>query len=251
MRLLTRTLNLPEIHHAPPIDAGVFFAVARVQAVATLLIVCSMSAVLFAPCAGAGQAPAMPASAPQAPVRVEVDLPAQELSQALEQYQALTQQSVIYETRLVQGKTSTAVRGAMTARQALARLLQGTGLTAQVVNERSVMLKASAPTLPPTQAEREQLARRYDGATQARLQQALCAHPVLQVGKERMVLRYWLDDDGRVERIKVRIAANPGMEAAVEAALKGVHVGVPPEGVPHSTVILIDAGASSRKACAS
>lgn len=208
-----------------------------------------MNAVLLAPSVGARSAlePAAPAS--RVPVRYDFDLPAQDLAQALGKYQTLTQQSVLYETRLVEGKTSATVHGSMTARQALSKLLNGTGLTAQVVNERSVMLKASAPVRTLTPTERTQMVRRYDGVTQARLEQALCAHPVLQPGKHRTVLRYWLDEDGRVARVKVRIADNPAMEAAVAAALKGVYVGIPPEGVSDSAVILIEAGAAAQKAC--
>lgn len=179
----------------------------------------------------------------------EFDLPAQDLASALGQYQAITRQSALYETQLVRGKTSSAVRGRFTPRQALSKLLQGTGLTAEVVNERSVMLKRSAVQRPLTATEQTLAERRYDGQTQQRLAKTLCAHPALQPGKHRMVLRYWIDDDGRIERLKVRIAGAPTLETGVRNALLGTHVGLPPAGVPRSAVVLIRPETGRKEAC--
>lgn len=234
-------------HVFPSPLAGVVLPVARVRAVAAFIAVCCLGAVLLAPAARAEQLPGV--EAPATATVHEFDLPAQDLASALDQYQTITRQSALYETQLVRGKTSTTVRGRFTPRQALSKLLQGTGLTAEVVNERSVMLKRSTVRRPLTATEQALAERRYDGQTQQRLTQALCAHPALQAGKHRMVLRYWIDDDGRIERLKVRIAAAPALEAGVRAALLGTHVGLPPAGVSRSAVVLVQPQTDRKEAC--
>ena len=244
---LARLISTRFAHVSSTPLAGVVLPVARVRAVAAFVAVCCLGAVLSAPAARAEQLPG--AAAPATTTVHEFDLPAQDLASALGHYQTITRQSALYETQLVRGKTSSAVRGRYTPRQALSKLLQGTGLTAEVVNERSVMLKRSAVRPPLTATEQALAERRYDGQTQQRLTQALCAHPALQPGKHRTVLRYWIDDEGRIERLKVRIAAAPALETGVRTALLGTHVGVPPAGVPRSAVVLIRPQTDRKEAC--
>lgn len=246
MRLARFTPPTRFVHVLPSPLAGVVLPVARVRAVAALLAVSCLGAVLSAPAARAERSGV---EAPATATVHEFDLPAQDLARALGQYQTITRQSALYETQLVRGKTSTTVRGRFTPRQALSKLLQGTGLTAEVVNERSVMLKRSVVQRPLTATEQAQAERRYDGQTQQRLTQALCAHPALQPGKHRTVLRYWIDDDGRIERLKVRIAAAPALESGVRTALLGTHVGLPPAGVPRSAVVLVRPQTDRKEAC--
>lgn len=121
------------------------------RAVAALIAVYCLGAVLSAPAARAEQPPRI--AAPATATVYEFDLPAQDLASALGHHQTITRQSVLYETQLVRSKTSSPVRGRYTPRQALSKLLQGTGLTAEVVNERSVMLKRSVVQRPLTATE--------------------------------------------------------------------------------------------------
>ncbi|MBO9356999.1 hypothetical protein GG851_23665 [Bordetella petrii] len=195
--------------------------------------------------------PGTKTSRPGAEVRLQFNIPAQALDTALLRYQALTGQSVFYETRLASGKQSTAVKGRHSARQALRRMLAGTGLTAQIVNGRSVMLKPEVRLEPEASlVASAQAVRRYDGQTQLRLGRALCGLPGLLSGRHRVALRYWVDSAGRIEALKVRIAAAPELEQGVEAALMGRFVGAPPPGVARSAVVLIHAGAEQRELCA-
>lgn len=57
------------------------------------------------------------------------DIPAQDMGPALRAFARAARQQVAFDDKTVRGKRSVAIRGAMTARQALDRLIGGTGLT--------------------------------------------------------------------------------------------------------------------------
>lgn len=189
---------------------------------------------------------------PNAATAIDFDIAAQPLGVALDRYQALTQLSLLYETRIVSGKRSVAIKGRYPPRVALAMLLANTGLSARFANARSAMITRDAHTAAidtaPTSAP-DQAVRDYDSQSQARLGQTLCAHPALQPGRHRMVLRYLVDDAGRVVQVKARIAARPELETAVQNTLKGTYVGEPPAGISRSAVVLIAAQSSRQSGC--
>jgi iron complex outermembrane receptor protein len=106
-------------------------------------------AVAHAPRAHAQVAPAAEAFA--------IDIPAQPLGQALNELARQANLQMTFPATLVSGKTSAAVSGQLTARQALDRLLAGQGLVAAVEGS-SVVVKQAPPaaaipqheaTLPP------------------------------------------------------------------------------------------------------
>jgi len=82
------------------------------------------------------------ASAPQ--VAWQLNIPAQPAPQALQQLVEQTRVQLIYSPDLVRGVTTKAVAGRLTPMQALARMLEGTGLQA-------VETGANAVTIRPTQ----------------------------------------------------------------------------------------------------
>jgi outer membrane receptor for ferric coprogen and ferric-rhodotorulic acid len=84
---------------------------------------------LGAPAAAMAQAGSAPAGAEAA---VEIDIPAQPLSDALRRFAEATGVQLGYSTALVAGKTSSATEGRATPSQALSRLLAGTGITASL-----------------------------------------------------------------------------------------------------------------------
>lgn len=78
----------------------------------------------------------------------QYDLPAGRLVDALN---ALSEQSglqIVYDAPALSGQTSTAVRGAMSAEQALRTLLQRQGLEFEQVSERTVRVRPAAPRQP-------------------------------------------------------------------------------------------------------
>lgn len=101
----------------------------------------SSTSILFATAATiAAGVCATPATA--APVVVAFDIPAGDLRIALERYAAQSHDQLLYTPALVTGRRSPAVRGAMTPDQALARLLNGTGIVIQRPRPGVVVLHA-------------------------------------------------------------------------------------------------------------
>ncbi|WP_345251288.1 hypothetical protein [Pigmentiphaga soli] len=62
---------------------------------------------------------------------VDFDIPAQPLADALRRYASQSRQPALYQSGVVAGRTSSAVRGRHTAAAALRLLLEGSGLAAE------------------------------------------------------------------------------------------------------------------------
>lgn len=77
------------------------------------------------------------------------DISAGDLGTALNRFSDQSGLQVLFDASLVRGRTAPAVQGRFGAREALARLLQGSGLEASYVNDRTVILK-KAPNRPKT-----------------------------------------------------------------------------------------------------
>src|SRR5690606_23373555 len=75
----------------------------------------------------------------------EFNIPAQRLADALRAYSEATGRDVIAASQLLEGRRSSAVRGRLSPDEALARLLAGTGLVAERVDNTLVLRVKSAP----------------------------------------------------------------------------------------------------------
>lgn len=79
------------------------------------------------------------------------DIPAQELESALRAFARASLQQVVFEGETVKGKRSTAVKGELTARDALHRLLMGSGLSVRA-GESGLLIVDGASRIPTTPA---------------------------------------------------------------------------------------------------
>ncbi|MGJ4728100.1 TonB-dependent receptor domain-containing protein [Luteimonas sp. SDU101] len=100
------------------------------------------------------------AQAPSAAAPVEFDIPAQPLPAALKAYADQTGTQLLYRAEAVGHATARPVQGAMDRREALQRLLQGTGLEV-------VYSGADAATIRPESSARRVDAREQDGGQAA------------------------------------------------------------------------------------
>ena len=82
---------------------------------------------------GSGIAIAAPGAQAQA-VQADYDIAAQRLADALNEYSRISARDVIGASRLVEGRRSAEVKGRLAPEVALARLLSGTGLVAELVD---------------------------------------------------------------------------------------------------------------------
>lgn len=75
------------------------------------------------------------------------DIPGQPLAEALAEYARQTGVQVVYVSEIVRGKSSKGAPAGLRPRAALARLLDGTGLQFELLNERSVHIFGMEPPL--------------------------------------------------------------------------------------------------------
>lgn len=88
----------------------------------------------------------------QSPVGLTADIPPQPLSEALAAYARQTGLQLIYESEIARGLTSKGAPASLAPTAALTRLLEGTGLRFEFLNERSVHIFAPKPKAPPARA---------------------------------------------------------------------------------------------------
>lgn len=97
-------------------------------------------------------APTSWAQTAQAEEAVHFNIPAQALAAALEQYGSATGRNALYNSNLIADRRSTAVQGDHPADDALAILLEGTGLSARRATSSSYLLLPApdnVATVPP------------------------------------------------------------------------------------------------------
>ena len=98
-------------------------------------------------------------AADPAPVaRYRIDEPAQPLSESLRSIARQTGISILFEPGAVNGRMSRAVSGQLSAVEAIARALDGTGLTVEVMSDKTIVVKpavapASITQTPPPGAQ--------------------------------------------------------------------------------------------------
>jgi hypothetical protein len=165
-------------------------------------------------------------------------LPAQPLHAALQAYSQQTRLSVFYETSVIAGKQSRPVTGTLTAQAGLLTLLGGTGVSARITPQRSFLLYVDPAAAVPS-PDQDAAVQRFDLTLRARVVQTLCARPDLQLGRHRVALRLWVDSDGRIGALQVRIAEQPELEARTYAALAGLMIGRLPKGAEEPAVMVL------------
>ena len=82
--------------------------------------------------------------------RYQIDQPSQPLSESLRSIARQTGISVLFDAGAVSGRMSHAVSGQLSAVEAIARALDGTGLSAEVMSDKSIVVKPAA-SVPSTQ----------------------------------------------------------------------------------------------------
>ncbi|CAN7473751.1 STN domain-containing protein [Aquipseudomonas alcaligenes] len=226
-------------------------AVARGCLAPAVLIVLFVAACCLAalPCmalAGEGRAEEGP---------LEFDLPAQDLSQALERFSELTGMAILVDRELTRGRRSASVNGRLGARQALARLLTGTGLMAQHSEGRAfTVLPAKVSTVPS--GRNHGAATRWEqgsfaAALQGALAKALCRSPLTRPGGYRAALQLWIGPVGLVEHSRLLgPTGNLRRDAALVESLRGLMIDrAPPSSLPQPVTVLVVPEAAASMEC--
>jgi hypothetical protein len=189
---------------------------------------------------------------------IHFELPAKRLADALQDYGRMARVSVMAQTRLIEKLTSAPLNGDYPVRDALRRLLAGTGLTADYPSADEIIIvplarsQQPSPAAPPAPI----LASTIDGATgddqygaynamvQTRLTEALCASPLTRPGSYRLVAQLRIGDTGRVVASKLLGSTGlPARDAAIEQTLHALVLdSAPPAALAQPVTILLRQG---------
>jgi hypothetical protein len=171
-------------------------------------------------------------------LELDFNIPAQPLATALEQYGSITGRNALYNSNLLIGRRSTAVKGQISPDAALSALLKGTGLLANHLTPDSFLLAA-----PDVEAENvaEPAVMQYYGRIQASLRKALCAAGEARPGSYRIGMRLWIDDAGDVTRFeRLGSAGTPDVDASIDRTLRRLQIGaLPPPGLAQPISVIV------------
>lgn len=157
---------------------------------------------------------------------IEFNIPSQPLNAALSRYGDATGREGLYDASLTVGRLSGEVRGAFSPHEALRKLLSGTGLAAEFVDEATFVLLPSSAAASQARSPEHQ---RYYGLIQASLLDTFCRSHSVRPGRYRFAAAFWIAPDGAVRGSR-RIGSTGELDAdqQIDAALRSVRVSEPP-----------------------
>jgi hypothetical protein len=176
------------------------------------------------------------------------DIPSLPLESALAAFGAKTGFQVLYETALTAGRRSQEVKGRYTPDTALRRLLSGTGLNVDYIEDHAFTLMEAS--LQATRSAME--FREYLGVVQASLMAALCQRAETQPGAYNVAMQFSIGQTGRINN--PRLLNSTGAETrddALIAALSRLTVDrtPPPADMPQPVTMLLKSDERGAREC--
>ncbi|MGC6370850.1 secretin and TonB N-terminal domain-containing protein [Pseudomonas sp. K2I15] len=160
-------------------------------------------------------------------VRAEVilDLPAQNLDNALQAFSRATGMAVLVDRELTRGRRSIGVHGRYSAQQALGLLLTGSGLMARYARSDAFTLQVPevsqpATTRGPKAGNAARINNSYATALQQAIERSLCRSPLTRPGSFRALVQVWVNGDGAIEHS--RLVSSTGDLQRDEALVRGL-----------------------------
>lgn len=186
---------------------------------------------------------------------LEFAIPAQELSSALDQYSKASGMGILVDRELTLGRRSAPVQGRFGAREALERLLAGSGLMALYTGGDSFTVKPAQVLSGGEKRSRSRQGGDSDSfarALQSALERTLCDATVTRPGAYRAALQLWIGSLGDVQHS--RLLASTGdlqRDAALVMQLRSLSIGqIPPSSLPQPiTVLVVPDSAAGRVQC--
>jgi len=179
------------------------------------------------------------------------DVPAQPLPEALQLYGEITGVAVLIDARLLGGLRSTALSGRYARRDALQRMLGGTGLVPHFVENGAFtlvpvgsvaadeLLPDATPMRAPSLPERTR--QRGARVIQHSLEQALCGTALTRPGDYRASVRFWLTE--RDQRIRapelLESTGDLARDTAIVSRLRDLPLPGLPAGLPQPITLLL------------
>lgn len=165
------------------------------------------------------------------------DIAAQPLATAIHEYSVTTGIEVLYESAVTAHRQSPGVAGTYTPQQALAVLLEGSGLTAHAIAGGTITLSAlpdrsAGPSLPaPTHAA-------YFASIQHSFESVFCRLPSGGWRNMRVLLKFRIASSGAIEELGIRGPAGQ-QDPDLVRALGHVRFRPPPPDLPQPVMILM------------
>ncbi|MCA1454171.1 STN domain-containing protein [Bradyrhizobium sp. BRP22] len=174
--------------------------------------------------------------------KVQFDIPAQPLAEALVAYGATTGVEVFYDGSLALGQRSTAIKGEFAPIGALEAILRGTGYVPKASRYGDAISIIKTPRdLGVSQTAALGRFEPYLAIVQARVTEALCKTDEAKPDEGEIMMSFWLDRSGRVFSAQLW---NPELSAdrqrVLLAGLQGLDVGqAVPAGLPQPLAMVI------------
>ncbi|MGJ7530101.1 TonB family protein [Variovorax sp. GB1P17] len=178
------------------------------------------------------------------------DLQVQSLETALALFGNITGHSVLVAGSLISGRRSAVVQGDFAPRQALRRMLDGTGLVARYSAANAFTLipepeaeaasaegRASSGVATPADTRAQSA---YAHVLQNSITRVLCIAQPDAFGRYRLGIQLWIDPTGRVEN--ARLLEGSGIaerDAAVLSSLRKLEMDTPPPGAMAQPVTIL------------
>ncbi|MNV16737.1 Ferripyoverdine receptor precursor [compost metagenome] len=186
-----------------------------------------------------------------------LDIPAQELAGALEQFSRSTGMAVLVDRQLTRGRRSLAVKGSMSASDALSLMLSGSGLMARYARADAFTLqKATVAPVPavsgPTAQGSTLAGSSYATSIQAAIERSLCRSPSVRPGSFRALVQLWIGRDGVVQHSRlVSSTGDVQRDAALVESLRNLNIERPaPSSLSQPvTLLLLPESSGKRMEC--
>lgn len=171
------------------------------------------------------------------------DIPVQPLEQAVECFSVISGWSVMYPGDLAAGRSSYPLHANLPPLPALRRLLQDSGIEAEVTGEQRVVLRRGTPlaTGPGVGAELPEAERRRRyGGLQPRLRAAFCDDPEIAPGRYAATLRFRIDRKGHVrEPALLSGSCSNRRDARLLQAMQGLELATGAAALPQPVTLQI------------
>jgi len=137
-----------------------------------------------------------------------LEIPAQELADALERFSRSTGMAVLVDRELTRGRRSVEIKGRYSAREGLNRLLAGSGLMARYARSDAFTLQVPqvaqpAPLSGAGAGRATRLNSSYASALQQAVERSLCGSALTRPGSFRALLQLWIAADGTVQHSRL------------------------------------------------
>ncbi|WP_454619530.1 STN domain-containing protein [Bradyrhizobium cenepequi] len=173
---------------------------------------------------------------PESPI--SFDIPAQQLTSALDAYSLTAGLQVLYDSKLGTMRRSTALRGVLPPDLALRILLEGTGLTAVYSGNSFAVVQFDSDRR--TSGPEDVRYTSYFALIQGSIERAFCRHPETMPGRYRLALQFGIGMSGEV--LRPRLLATTGVprrDAMIADLLNGLTIEQPPPSTMPQPVTMI------------